>query len=102
MYEIRIYRKNDDKHIKDVITWHVFNFFDNYDDTYNDFIWLMNHYKEIEVDNVVFNPSVPMDTIEAYTLFLDKKGKELATIVKRDNIKAQHQPILKNIQEEEF
>lgn len=82
MYEIRFYRKNDDKNIKDNITWHVYKFCENYDDAYAEFKWLINYYKEIEVDEVVFNPSVPMDTIEAYTLFLDKKGKELATIVK--------------------
>lgn len=82
MYEIRFYRKNDDKNIKDSITWHVYKFAETYDEIYNDFLWVINEFKELQIDNVVFHPSFPMDTIEPYVLFLDKKGKEMATIVK--------------------
>lgn len=81
MYQIRFYYKNDDKNYKKDIVYHIYNSYKTYEEACEEMKWLMDFYKEIEVEEVVFTYSFPKSKIEAYALFLSNRGKDLATIV---------------------
>ena len=82
MYEIRFYYKNDDVKVKKEVVYHLYNSYEKFEDAYKGIQCLIKFYSDINVNEVVFSPSFPKEKIEAYTLFLSKKGKEFSTIVK--------------------
>lgn len=81
MYQIRFYYKNDDKNYKKDIVYHLYNSYETYEEACEEMKWLMDFYKEIEVEEVIFTYSFPESKIEAYALFLSNRGKDFATIV---------------------
>lgn len=81
MYQIRFYYKNDDKNLKKDVTYHLYNSYETYEEACEEMKWLIDVYREIKVEEVVFAYSFPRRKIESYALFLSKRGKDFATIV---------------------
>lgn len=81
MYQIRFYYKNDDKNLKQNITYEIYGTYETYEKACEEIRWLINIYKEIECDEVIFTYSIPKKIIEPYILFSIKKNKAIATIV---------------------
>ncbi|SDO87587.1 hypothetical protein [Clostridium gasigenes] len=87
MYEIRFYYKNEDKNFNSTIAYHVYERYSTFEKAYENLIELIELYTEIGVDEVVFMPGIPIKILEAYVLFLNKKGKDLTTIVENSKRK---------------
>lgn len=63
---------------------HPYVFSDNYNEAYEKFRELYKFYKDsgLEGSIMCMNPSLPEEKIESYVRALDKKGKQLITIIK--------------------
>jgi len=83
VFEIRFYYKNDDRHSKNIVSFHTYNSFNSYGAAYEELIYLVDLYEEIGVNEVLFSPSIPNEVLQKYVLFLHSKGKDLVTIIKR-------------------
>lgn len=62
---------------------HPYGFSDNYNEAYEKFRELYRFYKELGLESTIMcmNPSLPEEKIEPYVRVLDKKGKQLITII---------------------
>lgn len=81
MYQIRFYYKNQDKSNPKDIVYHLYGRYETYEKACKEMKWLIDLYKEIQIDEVIFAYSFPKRKIEAYALFLSKRGKDFATII---------------------
>lgn len=81
MYQIRIYYKNDDKNCKKEVVYHLYGSYETYEEARQAMKYLIDCYREMGVKEVVFSYGFPKSEIEAYVLFLSKRGKDFATIV---------------------
>lgn len=80
-YEIRFYRKNDDKNVKSEYTWHTYGYFDNYTKARLEFQWLIDFYESIGVvEELLFRTKVQDGELEEVVKKAIALEKELVVI----------------------